>query len=512
MAPATPLRHILTVLAACTALGAPALRAGETPPVLRRGGDHFVVQPLEFQGRLQSIVVQDFNGDGVGDICLLHYEDDARSKDRTLSIFFQRAGEGFREEPDQSWVVSERATSLMFADVDGRPGTEILLMVPDGVVYHTCQDGRFDLTPTRLLFLETFFPEAQPDALPVLSYPRDFDGDGRHDLLLPTPEGYRLAFQTAPGVFGRFCALPADARRQVTVETVGEMVLEQSLARFEVADFDGDGRSDLIAVEGGGLVVYRQQADGTYPAGPTTKFPFTFARDPERADRIEASFLYFVDINSDGCVDCLVSHTTGEIGVFESVITQIFMFYGRRGGPYPQVPDQIINLPGICLGPVLYDLNGDGRRDLILSSFRTDLLGKAFDALTKKLTVTYYVYLFQAAQGQFSESPDYDRDVDIRTEVVEKGGGIPHVHFEGDFDGDGKNDLMMIAGDSKLTVLPRRTEEERWWKTGVDYKKDEYLFADVKPPKWVEIQDLNKDGRADLLVGYASDLHIYLSK
>jgi tetratricopeptide (TPR) repeat protein len=114
----------------------------------------------------------------------------------------------------------------------------------------------------------------------------DYDGDGRHDLILPGgASGVALYRNSGRGSF-------EDVTARAGLPSAG-----LSLG-CTVADYDNDGRSDLAVGFQGRVAIYRNQGDGT--------FRETTVEAGLRVDGVPLG-LVFVDYDHDGDVDLYVS-------------------------------------------------------------------------------------------------------------------------------------------------------------------------------------------------------------
>lgn len=477
------------------------------------GLEHFSDLTLDVAGRIQTVATQDVDGDGLPDLIVIHHNAVDGVNRRYLSIFLQKKTIGFACRPDQTFTPDPSAAAVSFLHLEWEKGLVIVCFRGDGAFYYAWNGTAYDLQPKRLLFAPTFFRTPQADALPVLYYPVDIDKNGLDDLLVPQFDGYRIYFQHAGGKFGRITPISIQGGRSVEQGGGNYLVANYHVPLLEIQDFNGDWRKDLIACSGHRFMFWLQDEKGGFPAQPSGAFDLEFLKTSAQRDRVQASFLTLEDIDGDQCADLLVSHTTGDIGVFESLVTRVLLFRGRQGQPYAETPDQILNLKGVSIDPHLVDVNGDGKLDLVVSSFRTDLLGAAKSALMKAVNISYYIFLYDAEKGHFADDSSYDRMVTIPTDQLEKGGrGLPHIYFSGDFDGDKRNDMVTMSGEGQLGIYRGREVKGLLHSSNIGFEKDEWFLKTLETPKAIEIRDFNRDGRSDLMLKYGSRVRIFLSR
>lgn len=244
-------------------------------------------------------------------------------------------------------------------------------------------DGRFDILSGLTVSLNLgkgspgIFAPAQPLLPPnetishhavmgddwTFTQMADLDGDGRPDLLfgdhrgniwfhknLSTPQGRR--FDT------RGIQLQTTDGRPIKVgpregQAMDFDVLQGARTTFTAADFDGDGRVDLVVGDTYGKVrFYRNETGG---ATPVFAQPVLIG---EMGTRMTPAA---TDWNGDGLMDVIGAAANGEVKVF----------YGTRAdGRSGFAPGQPLKLPALPYGPTVtvVDWNGDGDDDLMVST------------------------------------------------------------------------------------------------------------------------------------------------
>ena len=140
---------------------------------------------------------------------------------------------------------------------------------------------RFDLRSEgfqRVVAMPTTFREGPDVSLPRLSVARDLNGNGRDDLVMPDVDGFWVSLQQAGGVFSPPIKLgPPEPYRELTMfgdkQDYGEagittQTLPWYLSRLHVADFSGNGRTDLVFWEEDRFLVYPQRSNGEFETDP----------------------------------------------------------------------------------------------------------------------------------------------------------------------------------------------------------------------------------------------------
>lgn len=490
-------RCAAVLLLGLLALGLSSLRADDRRLALR-------VWTLRLPGNELACEVADVDGDGDLDLIVAHMSG-LSGEERSLSVYLQGPRkERFADAPARVFPVPADACAFVAGDLDPAPGAEIALLCPSRVLLI-----RADGTQVEVLREPGFFDYPERGGLPVWDLARDLDGDGLPELIVPTKEGYVVLGRTkdAPLTRRSLLSVEVDQRFGPAFETKllnRFLTSTLRLRRVVHTDLNADGRQDLITVSGGGLARYLQRADGTFPARPDREDPFQIARGKEQEGGGGGAFaslrLNLADVNGDGRADLFATRTQGEVGVFSSLRTQQLVFLARADLPQTwdeQRPAAVLNLKGVSSDPLLIDWDGDGKQDLVLSTYRMDMLSNVQRALAESLTVTYLIFLQRGGAEPFAADPDVSLDVDVPLESLQQRGGNQAVIFTADIDGDGVRDQIARRADGALQISPGKVERDgdsRRLSFGQPIK---VTIPRTEPP-WV--RDLDGDGKDELIL------------
>lgn len=468
---------------------------------------------LRLPGDVLSVAAADMDGDGDRDLVVAH----GSPQGRQVSVFLQGGlGERFAQQPAWRWSVPREACALVAGDLDPSPGGEVLFLCPKQLLL-----GFNRGASKRLAEVDTFFDYPEGNALPVYDLAWDLDGDGPIEVAVPTKRGYTIFARTAKTALAPRSSLevPVRLRFGPSFETIlldRFLTASSRLRRLTVADLNSDGRPDLVAYRAKGVARFLQGPDGSFPERPVGMSPLLSLQRAKRRDGqgSEEGFdnvrVALQDVDADGWVDLVVTRTEGELGVFETLRTQQSICRGHPAvsklGPLagaPQVswdearPDVSINLKGVTDEPLLIDWDGDGRRDLILSSYRMDMFTNLARAVTDSLTVTYLIFKQRAAadEGLFPSEPDYTLDVEVPLDALQRRGGHKAALFEPDLNGDGVRDRVERTPTGGLRVVVGQVRDG-----AVGFAEDRPIELKVgrTEPPWVV--DLDGDGRDELIL------------
>lgn len=494
---------ILLVGLALTAwMSSRALQAQERGLALR-------VWMFRLPGTELGLDIADMNGDGARDLAVAHMSG-LSGLPRSISVFEHAPPGSPRFSGSAAFVVSVPADACAFlaGDFDPLPGGELLVLCPTRLALLRRTGEVVDLA-----HMEGFYDYPEDGGLPVWDLAQDLDGDGVVEVLVPTKDGYELYARVGGvGPLAKRCVLT------VTPETrFGPAFESQLLNRFltatsrmrrlVVADMNGDGRKDLVAYRDKGLAQFLQRADGSFPPRPDSEDPLDVVKQAEspgqEAKEGSEAFanvrLDLEDVDGDARADLVATRTLGEIGLFESLRTQQLVFRGRDGGFSEGTPEVLLNIKGVSADPILIDWNGDGRRDLVVSSYRMDLFTNVKRALVESLGITYMVYLRQEGSPWFGDEPDLSLEVDVPLEALEKRGGAQPVDLTADLDGDGTRDMLRRSPDGPLLVSFGAQQKGMFGgdDPGFDEKVLQVGVPRSEPPRPI---DLDGDGKDELVL------------
>jgi hypothetical protein len=514
-----PPRHVLL-------LATPLLIAGLAAALLH-GQDRGLplrVWALRLPGTELGMDVVDVDGDGTKDLVISHMTDPQASGPRAVSVFLHaKTGPRFGAAPSRVVNAPTDACAFLAADLDPAPGLEVVFLCPTRVVVVKATGELVETKPDGQLFFD--YPEG--GALQAWDLCEDLDGDGLPELVIPTKEGYLVLGRQKSGALAPHgddggllsrgkIAVPAETRFGPAFESqlLNRFLTATSrLRRVVVVDIDADGKKDLLAYRNKGLARFLQRKDGTFPERPDLEVPLQLVREAEGDDddpkaeekkQKEGSEAFanvrldLEDVDDDGRVDLVVTRTLGEIGLFESLRTQQLVFKVKKDGTWDEgSPSALVNLKGISADPIFVDFDGDGRRDMILSTYRMDMLTNVKRAILESMAITYRVHLRQDGDDpMFDDEPSLSVDVDVPLSSLEKRGGVAPVDLTADMDGDGVRDMVQVEPDGGLRLTFGRKSKDG--EPELDKERTMSVAVERTEPPWV--LDLDDDKKSELIL------------
>jgi RHS repeat-associated protein len=305
----------------------------------------------------------DFNGDGRTDVAYI----DGLNTSRPIKIFISN-GNGFNAPIDgpvrfvggTASAVLNDVARVKLADFNGDGRTDILTI--DGTTGNAPVSiylANPDGTfPAQPSFRGPWVASGTPDVDASRVVLADFDGDGKADILYVPPSTGGVRLNV-------FLSTGSGFGPAILGPWFGYAASVSSLARLKLGDFDGDGRTEIAIVNGSGqslpITIYALNSAGT-GFDLLTNGPSRFVRSDTEGARIDAMRVMTGDVNGDGKTDFLALEGWGTTAPMSIYLATGTGFASAFSGPSrffsSLYPDQSLGRPR------LGDFNGDGKTDI----------------------------------------------------------------------------------------------------------------------------------------------------
>lgn len=466
-------------------LAVAVLIAGSALPAQSSFGEvSTIILPKDLQ--VVNIWYQDLSGDQRRDL-VIAVSQKGHSYARTLRIYYDRgelANTPFGQEPDAIVELPRSVSACAIGDVHADPGSELIWFGARGA-YAFRPSADPEEAVVKIVSSEFLFQFPQPEH--VHSWQegvRDIDGDGLVDLLLPEPDGYRIAIQTRHDDGHREfkssrLELPARLPRRQNDNPFGVraarsggglelglrlsgtekarpplVAVTESVPAPQLRDWDADGDLDLIAKHGQHVLVWLQDETGRFDPEPAFDLTFPLTEDQTQLDPSYGAWL--ADFNGDRRTDALLLAKDRNS---EDLRSQVLFFHQDPESSRPLFhqgrPQQMLILAGMALPPKLIDIDGDGFLDLQVGSWRLDVFDQLTAGENRSLDGELYVYLNH--QGRYSRRPDLTYKVILSGEQLSNSDTLL-AEFFADVNGDDVRDLLLREqpDEIKLQLVRRR--------------------------------------------------------
>lgn len=400
-------------------------------------------------------------------------------------------------------------SSLFYVDTDVAPGKTYFYKVA-GMVQSGHWGALSDPVAARSCYpLAGQFPRSPEYAAGRVSSVNvcDIDGDGMKELFAGNGESFQGGghligldsrgdelIDNDPGYLQGIARLPAaipgipaigdikgDGEQCVVLSTWGASPAESNVVRcYSVSDKNKDGQADLVWENRLGESVLRgvvlSNLDGS-PDG-TMETVVRSVQDSgimvlDSQGNVKYSFgqgktlsmVAVADLDGDGRKEIIAAYDTVQVnGVAQKGGLYIWRYTGE---PFsPSVPF----FPGVefSSSPVVCDIDGDGRKEILISQKREG------------------VNRIYAIDLQGALLPGWDKgEQSVNYSCSDKKNGYDHMLSVGDIDGDGSPEVVCVGRDAVMvwrgdgSLVLKRSRSSMLWTTGYCVDKTVPILADV---------------------------------
>jgi hypothetical protein len=203
------------------------------------------------------------------------------------------------------------------------------------------------------------------------------------------------------------------------------------------------------------------------------------------------------DVNGDGREDLVLWYSKGNI----EVTTIVRVFLRGEDDKLPEKADQILRLDGmpIRIGDkkrqrsIFMDINGDGLEEIVLVKLKKMLLSVDSileAAISKGLDCVLTIRSYESGKG-YSNKADFQ--LDVTTELPVNSWLTDYITFDGDFNSDGKTDIIIKRSSSQSDIYLSMPGEGY-------YSRKPQIQLEKPGEGHVAAEELNGDGISDIYV------------
>ena len=446
--------------------------------------------PVEAGWTADDVTLADLDGDGQREVLLAMHADERAFERRFEAWRFK----GAELERVTSLALTRDVVAFAHGDVLAGGGEELVLFNAGGA-FALRAEG--EVRPVRLLAADFLWQAADPQgAFHWEGGVRDLDGDGLPDLVLPEPDGFAIALQRRAegadsfGLVSRVRVPPeattpeerdarrgrrrrAEGRREGGSFSIGIRVADdeqdgtarrgplvsvhQRVPSPAWLDWDADGDLDLLLQTRTLLHAWIQDA-GAFAQAPRLSLALPVAAG--RSRELDVSYsAHAVDLDRDARADYAVfasdkaSDDVRTQGLFfaQAAVEAEPPLFGAEG-----TPASLLVFAGFLSEPSFRDLDGDGLPELVVQTFRPDLIDQIRSVASESIEIEMFVYRNRA--GTLARKPELARRFDVALGEDE---GELELEFLGDLTGDRLAELLVRERPERVRVLSMRAASGR---------------------------------------------------
>jgi VCBS repeat protein len=314
---------------------------------------------------------------------------------------------------------------------------------------------------------------------------QDVNADGRLDLVLPAADRCELWLNEGPrepagGTAGapEGPALPGFRKAAEVTLAVSSSVASDaeelsdileasfSIPALTTSDVNGDGRPDLLVVDGSRRSFHLQREDGSLPAEPDVTVDLSIFRDSIEEAEIRPGHTLAAgdeatyesrDLDGDKIPDYVIAHRR-----------KVWVFHASRAGPQFKEPSTILKASDDITALTLVRLDDDALPDLLLVKVQVPTIATLIRGLFGEwdVEVSSAGYLNQGGR-HFETQPSLKSTLTVRLPAIldlvkhpenflkrfEDLGGRFRQSVTGDFDGNGTLDIALVSTDGARLEL-----------------------------------------------------------
>jgi len=419
----------------------------------------YSVQSLEVGSRDMCVPLSgDFDGDGRTDLLLWD--------GKALRLFLMESDDRLALD-GRDVALAEDVCLFDSGDLDGNGRDDLVFLTGTGILVSRF-DGDGFAPAARWMDAVCDLGEGTVGPLDLVM---DVNGDGLDDVWTISGDSLAVCTESPSGEKIVLWKYPI-----VTAENPVEP--EGLPYRIHRLDLDGDSVEDLLSVTPNGLTAFRLES-GPSGCDVSTMWQIPFAPYLDEDDAREivdenlSDVTLFEDVTGDGRKEFFLSSwSRGRVFLFRSAES----FFERE-------PSQVFDVGAVVTGISVVHTDGHDLPSLLIHRFEPPSIpGALFRVVTRrKIKVKFHFLLYEpahSAPGLYPDRPTASRLISVEGKRGDEKKIEPRfVVGDADFNGDGWNDLAVLAGASSL--------EFHWAREPDTFDGDEGvppLFAEDEPP------------------------------
>lgn len=319
---------------------------------------------------------------------------------------------------------------------------------------------------------------------------------------------------------GSFAKQTLPIRPEVRVFDTGATYTQTKLY---FSDVNFDDKTDILLVGDGEMIIYPQTENSQFSSkaihlavNEAISGTEWWNKRDESGEQLDQSDLEYRkleelrDVNADGITDMVVRYTKAS-GVLDRV-NDYEIYLGQqtfleeddaqqKSGTlrYKQKADSVIHAEGTLTGLEFVDIDNDDKLEVLLAGFDIGLSQIIGALVTGAIDQDVYVFKMDD-EDKFPAKPTIKKGVELTFSLSSGQSGSAVVKLA-DLNGDGLKELVLSEDDDELKIFfgSKNNKNKR------AFKKRSVSYDTVLPKdgNLVRVEDLNGDGKDDLLIKYS---------
>jgi hypothetical protein len=445
-----------------------------------------VDRTLRVRGRIESVAPLDLDGDSLDDLLVFSVTGKGHAARRWISAFWQGSGGTFAARPDVVWEPEPPVAALDPFPPGGAGGEEALWSLrADGVFRQRFRRGAATVEAQPVLKAAFDHLVAEDGAIAWLDFVAPWGGS-EADLLVPAFP-YPRFYRDRGGSYGP--GLPLELPPVSGYRASGEGI--EIRYRFaSPALLDGEGaarrlvffRDDEVRV----FDPWSARGDGLVPAERRSRVQIL--DEEEAAAERSTVRTRLADVDGDGRPD-LVATVFRDSGLLRFT-GRILIFRGRPDGTLPEQADETLEVEdGMYDLARALDLDGDGRREIVVPAVRLGIWGSVRVLTTRR--VAFHLETLEPDAGNRYDPRRASRDG--FTFKLSPSFDLPVNSFD-DLDGDGRLDFVIGRSEGEVCAFLGKAPDD-----GHRFQPRPAVCLAVDPFSTFRFPDLDGDGRAEVV-------------
>jgi hypothetical protein len=462
---------------------------------LALGREETPIDKLTVGGAIINCEFVDLGNDRVKE-ALIFYDDQISGAPSRRMAVFAIEKKRYTAQPRQIIDLDRSVACFDLADIDGDGDQDLLLMTNKGIFAHLYEGDYFSLAMTDIVRDTTIFGTGAIENIVRWEFAQKTDtGSNNLTLFIPTLSGFDT-YQSNRGKYEYKQTLKYEHISSVGGRAAYDNYKPMgfrigcSFPAIVITDYNGDKLPDIFIIDNRAVSIFKRNFDGRFDREPSEIFGNKLlSYDERRLGKTSVGFDIY-DLNRDGIADIVVTKNAGDVTNYQ---TSVQIFKGKPNGGYNLTSGQQFSAANGASNPYIYDLNQDGRLDLIIPSLKLGFMSTLKILLLKSVEVSLAVYL-QNQADEFAEKPDYLRDYSYEVDINQNIDYSGILSLEGDYNGDGRNDLLIHEGDGLLKAYVGAAK-------GV-FEGNPYREVQIVRPDGISVMDLNGDNQDEIIAHY----------